>query len=133
MQQIVELQPDEPIDADIWQQYLHDKREVFRFLLKRDANIKNIGEIGIRSGYGARMFMDNIEYENAEYYGFDNCISIVGRSGMAWFSKLTKNYFAHSYLLDTQKIKSFKEYFDHDFKNFFDFCSTEESFISLRQ
>lgn len=117
--QIVELQPDEPIDASIWQQYLHDKREVFRFLLKTDPNIRNIGEIGIRSGYGARMFMDNLK--NPTYVGFDNCISIVGRSGTRWFKELMKNYLAHSYRLDTQKLVSLTGTLGNEYKGFFDF------------
>lgn len=119
MEQIVELQPDEPIEASIWQQYLHDKREVFRFLLNKDANIKNIGEIGIRSGYGARMFMDNVK--DGRYFGFDNCISIVGRSGIAWFKQLMKDYDATSFLIDTQGMVSFKVYFNRDFNSYFDF------------
>lgn len=110
IEQIVELQPDEPIDGEIWQQYLHDKREVFRFLLRKDTNIKSIGEIGVRSGYGAKMFMDNIE--DGKYLGFDNCISIVGRSGMAWFKQLMVGHDAQALYLDSQKVDSLRTYFN---------------------
>jgi len=124
MENIVELQPDEPIDAEIWQQYLYDKRAVFRFLLRKDPNIKNIGEIGVRSGYGARMFMDNVKeigVGEGKYFGLDNCISIVGKGGMKWFKKLMKDYDATSFLVDTQDLTSFKVYFNNDFKSYFDF------------
>lgn len=100
-----DLQPDEPHPFEHWNEYIEGKVSVLEEIISASPySIQFIGEIGVRSGYGAVAMMRTAKAK--AYHGWDNWCSIVGISGKEWAEKLLDPYYARIHTNDTQILKS---------------------------